>query len=110
MEEGRCFRCRQRGHMSNACPKRNEQNTQTKVNQTETKNKKRTLEVVDDRDEVSDAKTEQTAVEVKTSIRINNARIGKAKMTTDDVAKAIVALSLEERETVLDAVMLNEDF
>ena len=31
-------------------------------------------------------------------------------MTTDDMAKAIAALSLEERETVLDAVMLNEDF
>ena len=110
MEEGRCFRCRQRGHMSKACPKKNEQNTQTKVNQTETKAKKRTTEIVDDRDEVSDAETEQTAVEVKTNKRINNTRIGKAKMTTDDVAKAIAALSLEERETVLDAVMMNEDF
>ena len=55
MEEGRCFWCRQHGHMSKACPKRNEQVTQTKVNQTETKAKKCTTEVVDDRDEVSDA-------------------------------------------------------
>ena len=66
--------------------------------------------IVDDRDEISDAETEQTAVEVKTNKRINNTRIGKAKMTTDAGAKAIAALSLEERETVLDAVMLNEDF
>ena len=96
--------------MSKACPKKNEQNAQTKVNQTETKAKERTSKIVDDRDEISDAETEQTAVEVKTNKRINNARIGKANMTTDDVAKAIAALSLEERETVLDAIMLNEDF
>ena len=96
--------------MSKACPKRNEQNTPAKVNQTEAKAKKRTTEIVDDRDEVSDAETEQTAVKVKTNKRINNTRIGKAKMMTDDVAKAIAALSLEERETVLDAVMMNEDF
>ena len=31
-------------------------------------------------------------------------------MTTDNIAKAIAALSLEEREMVLDAVMMNEDF
>ena len=53
--------------MSKACPKRNKQVTQTKVNQMETKAKKCTTEVVDDRDEVSNAETEQTAVEVKTS-------------------------------------------
>ena len=50
MEEGCCFWCRQRGHMSKACPKRNEQNTPAKVNQTEAKAKKRTTEIVDDRD------------------------------------------------------------
>ena len=96
--------------MSKACPKRNEQNAQTKINQTETKIKEHTSKIVDNRDEISDAETEQTAVKVKTSKRINNARIGKAKMTTDDVAKAIAVLSLEERETVLDAIMLNKDF
>ena len=79
--------------MSKACPKKNEQNTQAKVNQTETKAKERTSKIVDDRDEISDAETEQTAVEVKTNKRINNTRIGKPKMTTDDVAKAIAALS-----------------
>ena len=76
----------------------------------ETKIKEHTSKIVNDRDEVSDAETEQTAVEVKISKRIDNARIGKAKMTTDDVAKAIAALLLEERETVLDAVILNENF
>ena len=50
MEEERCFQCQQHGHMSKACPKKNKQNTQAKVNQTETKMKKRTTEFVNDRE------------------------------------------------------------
>ena len=107
MEEGRCFRCRQQGHMSKACPKKGE--NPPKINQVQTKEKKRTLEVIDDRDEVSEAETEQTAVDKKGK-HVYKAKIGKAKLTSDDVAKAIGLLSNEEREAVLDAVIMHEDF
>lgn len=111
MKEGHCFQCWQHGHMSKACPKKNKQNTQAKVNQTETKMKKHTTEIVNNREEVSNAKTEQMAVETgKTSRCINTTWINKGKMMPDDVAKAIAALSPKEQETVLNAVMMHEDF
>ena len=80
-----------------------------KINQVQTKEKKRILEVVDDRDEVSEAETEQTAVDKKGK-HVYKTKIGKAKLTSDDVAKAIGLLSNEEREAVLDAVIMHEDF
>ena len=107
MQEGRCFRCRLQGHMSRDCPKKK---ANSQANQTEVKPKGRVTEIVDDRDDVSEAETEQTAVEsvrnTNKKERVNTARINKAKMLPEDVAKAIGQLSIEEREAVLDAVMM----
>ena len=93
--------------MSRDCPKKK---ANSQANQTEVKPKGRVTEVIDDRDDISEAETEQTAVEsVKNTNRkerVNTARISKAKMLPEDVAKAIEQLSIEEREAVLDAVMM----
>jgi hypothetical protein len=96
--------------MSKACPKRNEQSKQTNINETKVK-KGNTMEVIDDRD-ISDAETEQTAVETKkTNKCVDTVRVNRTKLMPNDVVKAIGALSSEERDTVLDAIMMqNEDF
>jgi hypothetical protein len=47
----------------------------------------------------------ETNRDKKTKVQVN-----KAKMMPADVAKAIAALSQEEREALLDAIMMQEDF
>ena len=57
--KGRCFRCRQQGHMSRNCPKKHQgQASQSNTGQTEVKTKGRITEIVDDRDDASEAESE----------------------------------------------------
>jgi hypothetical protein len=78
--------------MSKVCPKKNQQNNPAKINQTQ----KWTTNVVNDREEISDAETEQMAVEVNKTNKKTSAQVNKMKMMPGDVAKAIAALSQEE--------------
>ena len=109
MQEGCCFCCCLQGHMSRDCPKK-KTNGQSNANQAEVKPKGRVTKIVDDRDEVSDAETEQTAVDnaknTKTENCVNAVHVNKAKMLPKDIAKVIGQLSMEEREAVLNTVMM----
>jgi Zinc knuckle len=104
-DEGRCFRCRKQGHMSRACPL----NKNAQVNQTEAKKntqpKTRITEVIDDRDDVSEIGSDTTAVSERA------AKLNAAKMMPDAVVAALESLTMDQRNEVLDRLLLKgEDF
>ena len=110
MTEGRCFRCRKQGHLSKQCPNNSgKQESAAKVNTTEAKtkakSKERAPEVVDDREDPSDAESEQTAVTERSEKR-STARVNKARMMPDDFVKILAKYTQEERDAVVEAVMM----
>jgi hypothetical protein len=105
MKEGRCFQCRQRGHMSRACLKK--QNVQ--VNQTDVqkgiKKQTCTTEIVDDRDNMSKIKSKDTAVSGQA------ATLNATKMMPDTIMHALEALSKEQCDEVLNRILIKgKDF
>ena len=101
MSEGRCFRCRQTGHMSKNCPKKKQEDTTWKP---EVKN--RVTEIIDDREEVSEAETEATAVTKGTTTK---AQINNAKVASSQVVKLMNKMTREERNEIMDQMLLEED-
>ena len=114
MKEGRCFKCRQQGHLSNACINKNgykggNQQPQTRVN-----------EVVDDRDDQSEASTassrgrstdSRASSSNRTSTSNRSTKVNTLKMSGDKVIHALEGLTKEERGDVLDQILLKgEDF
>jgi hypothetical protein len=87
-QEGRCFRCRQQGHMSRDCPKKGQN---ARVNQTQATPKKD--RVVDDRDDVSETGTDTTAVATP------------KKNVPESVIRAFKALTEEERDAVIESLL-----
>jgi hypothetical protein len=108
--EGRCFRCRQQGHMSRACPKRQNQgqgtNNQQNISRTSSpRTNARVKEVVDDRDDSSETGSTTTAVSTKST------KINVVKMAPNDVVLALEKMSKEQRDEVLDQIILRgEEF
>ena len=88
--------------MSKDCPKK--QNTQ--VNQAKTQKKQtRAMEIIDDRDDVSEVGSEDTAVSGR------NPALNVAKMVPDTVVNALEAMTKEQRDEVLDRILMKgEDF
>jgi hypothetical protein len=102
MAKGRCFRCRQQGHLSKDCPKRDARANQANARE---KPNKRIAEIVDDRDDVSEIGSDITAVSARST------KVNAARMMLDAVMKALESLTKEERDDVLDQVLLKgEDF
>ena len=103
--EGRCFRCREQGHVSQGCPNfppaKQNKNYQTRP-------QTRVTEIVDDQDDVSDAGSKATVVSTKPAKRT---RVNNAKMMPSDIVKALESLTEEERGDVLDKILFQgEDF
>ena len=97
MSEGRCFRCQFQGHMSRDCPKKGQASQNNHI-VTKKPTKSRTTEVVDDRDDLSEAGTDNT-------------KVNTTKLMPDAVVWALENLSKEQREEVLDRILLKgEDF
>ena len=114
MKEGRCFKCRAQGHLSNACTnkkgyKGDSQQPRTRVN-----------EVVDDRDDQSETNTTSSrgrststraSSSSKTSTSNQSTKVNTLKMSGDEVIRALEGLTKEERGDVLDQILLKgEDF
>ena len=114
MKEGRCFKCRAQGHLSNACTnkkgyKGDNQQPRTRVN-----------EVVDDRDDQSETSTTSSrgwststraSSSSRTSISSRSTKVNTLKMSGDEVIRALEGLIKEERGDVLDQILLKgEDF
>lgn len=110
--EGRCFRCRLQGHMSRSCPKRQQgQSNQSNANQAEVKPKSRITEIVDDRDDASEADSERTITTSRSNASGRSTRINTTKMLPDEIVRALEGLTEEERGNVLDQILLRgEDF
>jgi hypothetical protein len=110
MMEGCCFRCRKQGHMSKQCPNNSGKHEGTiKVNTTEAKpkvkQKEHALEVVDDREDPFDAESEQTAVTERPK-RKSTVRVNRARMVPDNFVKILAKYTQEERDAVIEAVMM----
>ena len=108
MKEGRCFKCCQQGHLSHACTNKNgykggNQQPRTRVN-----------EVVDDRDDQSEASTASSrgrSTGSRTSTSSRSTKVNTLKMSGDEVIHALEGLTKEERGDVLDQILLKgEDF
>ena len=114
MKEGRCFKCRQQGHLSNACTNKNgykgsNQQPRTRVN-----------EVVDDRNDQSETSTassrgrstgSRASSSSRTSTSNRSTKVNNLKMSGDEVIRALEGLTKEERGDVLDQILLKgEDF
>ena len=114
MKEGRCFKCHQQGHLSNACTNKNgykggNQQPRTRVN-----------EVVDNRDNQSEASTassrgrstdSRTSSSSRTSTSNRLTKVNTLKMSGDEVIHTLEGLTKEERGDVLDQILLKgEDF
>ena len=114
MKEGRCFKCRQQGHLSHACTnkhgyKGSNQQPRTRVN-----------EVVDNRDDQSETSTtssrgrptsSRASSSSRTSTSGRSTKVNTLKMSGDEVIRALEGLTKEERGDVLDQILLKgEDF
>src|SRR6266699_4918800 len=95
-KEGRCFRCRQKGHMSRNCPQGGQKQMFTP------RTNARTTEVVDDRDDVSEAGTEASTS--TTHIKVNNTQLGP-----EMIIQALENMAPEQKEEFFDK-MLQKDF
>ena len=83
--------------MSRDCPKKG-QNPQTNHATTKKSTKTRATEVIDDRDDVSEAGTDDT-------------KVNTTKLMPEAVVRALENLSKEQRDEVLDRILLKgEDF
>src|SRR6266566_1395110 len=96
-KEGRCFRCRQKGHMSRSCP----QGTGQKQTFTPRTNAC-TTEVVDDRDDVSEARTEASMS--TTCTKVNNTQLGP-----EMIIWVLENMAPEQKEEFFDK-MMQKDF
>ncbi len=94
--EGRCFRCRQKGHMSRNCPQGGQKQTFTP------RTNARTTEVVDDRDDVSETGTEASTSTTRT--KDNNAQLEPEMMI-----RALENMAPEKKEEFFDK-MMQKDF
>ena len=105
-KEGRCFRCRLQGHLSFSCPKK----TGEAAKKT-TYTQARITEVVDDRDDVSEAGSDMTVVPKASQKSTKSPKINNVKMMPADIVKALGSLTEEERGDVLDKILQEgEDF
>src|SRR6266566_7101382 len=95
-KEGRCFCCRQRGHMSRNCP----QGGQKQINTPRTN--ARTTEVVDDRDDVSEVGMEASTSTTRT--KVNNTQLEPEMMI-----RALENMALEKKEEFFNK-MMQKDF
>src|SRR6266576_1797158 len=96
-KEGRCFRCRQKGHMSRNCPQGGGQK-QTFAPRTNA----RATEVVDNRDDVSKAGTEASTSTTRT--KVNNTQLEPEMMI-----RALENMAPEKKEEFFDR-MMKKDF
>ena len=83
--------------MSRDCPKKG-QSPQTNYAATKKSTKSRTTEIIDDRDDISETGT-------------NDTKVNTAKLMPEAVVRALENLSKEQRDEVLDRILLKgEDF
>ena len=83
--------------MSRDCPKKG-QNPQTNHAATKRSTKSRTTEIIDDQDDISETGTDDT-------------KVNMAKLMLEAVVKALENLSKEQRDKVLNRILLKgEDF
>ena len=94
--------------MSRNCPKnQNRQNAQKQSPPHVNQAKARKTDIVDDRDDVSNAGTDTTTATTSTQKTLVNA----VKVMPNDVVKILEGLSKEQRGEVLDQILLRgEDF
>ena len=97
MSKGQCFWCRLQGHMSRDCFKKG-QNPQTNHATTKKTTRSRTTEVINDRDDISKAGTDNT-------------KVNTTKLMSEAVVRALKNLSKKQRDEVLNRILLKgEDF
>ena len=96
--EGRCLRCREKGHMARNCPRKwNNNQTQWTPPKTDT----RLNEIVDDR---SEAGSETTVVS-------NRSSVDSAQIKPEMVIRVLEGYSKEQRDALLDQILQKgEDF
>jgi hypothetical protein len=106
MKEGRCFRCRKLGHMSQACPekgkdkgKSSEQPHSSQGQYVKDKPKVRAAVInKDEEDQHSEAETTNTSTTAPPSY------------TKKDVLQYIRGMSIEDRETLYEEMSAQVDF
>ena len=91
MKEGKCFRCRRQGHMSNTCPNK----------QSNYPPKTRVSEIINDHDDKSETGSEWSSTWSTTSMRSassgRSTQVNNVKMGSDEIIRAPEGRTKEER-------------
>ena len=95
-KEERCFRCRQKGHMSRNCPQGGQKQTFTP------RTNARTTEVVDNRYDVSEIGTE-------TSMSTTRTKVNSTQLEPEMMIWALENMAPEKKEEFFDK-MMQKDF